>query len=398
MQHHVFIIGSRGLPANYGGFETFVENLVTRRINPDIVYHVACLSDDEHHSHKDFHGVDCFTIKPPAIGPARVIAYDMMALNYSLRLVKEQNIEHPVFCILGNTIGPLVAWYARLIHQVGGTLLVNPDGLEFKRSKWSKPVRAYLKFAEKCMARTADLIVSDNIGIQEYMEHTYPGVKSTFIAYGTDTVPSTLETNDTKVREWFDAHNVTEHEYYLIVGRFVPENNYESMIREFMASQTNRDLVIICNHEGNAYYDYLREVTAFDSDSRIKFVGTVYDKDLLTYIRENAFAYIHGHSVGGTNPGLLEALSYTDLNLVLDVTFNHSVAQNACEYWKIDNMDDAHEAVEDVQYLHDVINRVDEFSRVERQTYGAQAKYIIGRDYTWEKIIGQYEGLFTHEG
>lgn len=398
MQHHVFIIGSRGLPANYGGFETFVENLVTRQINSDITYHVACLSDSEHHTHRDFHGADCFTINPPHIGSARVIAYDVMALNYSLKMVKEQNIEYPVFCILGNTIGPLVSWYARRIHAVGGTLIVNPDGLEFKRSKWSRIVRAYLKWAERCMANTADIIVSDNIGIQEYMQRTYPRVNSTFIAYGTDTIPSKLISSDDQVKSWYAAHDVKEQDYYLIVGRFVPENNYEAMIREFMKSRTRRSLVIICNHEGNAYFEQLRELTHCDTDSRIKFVGTVYDKDLLAYIRHNAFAYVHGHSVGGTNPGLLEALSYTDLNLILDVTFNHSVAQNASEYWKIDNMDDADDSAESAEYLSDLINRVDGFNLVERQTYGVLARYVIDRDYTWEKIVGQYEGLFAHEG
>lgn len=116
----------------------------------------------------------------------------------------------------------------------------------------------------------------------------------------------------------------------MIVGRFVPENNYESIIREFMKSQTQRDLLIVCNYQGNVYFDELRNKTGFDQDKRIKFVGTVYDQELLKYIRNQAFAYIHGHEVGGTNPGLLEALAQTDLNLVLDVDFNRQVAKGNC--------------------------------------------------------------------
>lgn len=407
MQHHVFIIGSRGLPAKYGGFETFVENLVTRRQREDVVYHVACLDDGSYtqadeHGHFSFQGVDCFVVNPARwLGPARVIAYDMMALDHALAMVRRENILQPVFCILGNTIGPLVGGIAKRVHDVDGRLFVNPDGLEFKRSKWPKPVRSYLKYAEKCMAKHADVIVSDNEGIQEYMERTYPEVKasqkSVFIAYGTDTAASTCTAGDQKVRSWYAQHEVKEEEYYLIVGRFVPENNYEAMIREFMASKTKRDLVIITNYEGNAFFEQLRAATHFDEDPRVKFVGTVYDRDLLTYIRENAFAYLHGHSVGGTNPGLLEALSYTDLNLVLDVAFNHSVARDACVYWKIAHMDDASETAETSPALADAIAQADELTRVERQTYGAQAKYIIARDYTWEKIVGQYEELFTYE-
>ena len=100
---HVFIIGSRGLPAKYGGFETFVEKLVENRISPQIQYHVACLSDDEAYHHFDYKGVDCFTIKAPKLGSARVIAYDMMAINYSLNLVYNHKISKPIFFILGYT-------------------------------------------------------------------------------------------------------------------------------------------------------------------------------------------------------------------------------------------------------------------------------------------------------
>ena len=122
------------------------------------------------------------------------------------------------------------------------------------------------------------------------------------------------------------------------MGRFVPENNYETAIREFMTSSTKRDLVIICNHEGNPYFEELRARTGFDQDPRVKFVGTVYDQDLLKYIRKEAFAYIHGHEVGGTNPGLLEALAQTDLNLVLGcLTLTITVAKDTAQYWTKEN-------------------------------------------------------------
>ena len=112
---HVFIIGSRGLPAKYGGFETFVEKLVENRISPQIQYHVACLSDDEAYHHFDYKGVDCFTIKAPKLGPARVIAYDMMAINYALKLVNNQKIAQPIFYILGNTIGAFIEKFTMLV-------------------------------------------------------------------------------------------------------------------------------------------------------------------------------------------------------------------------------------------------------------------------------------------
>ena len=377
----IFIIGSRGLPAQYGGFETFVEKLVSHKVSPAIRYHVACLSDESTGNHFDYKGADCFTVNPPKLGPARVIAYDMMAINYSLKLIKKEGIQSPIFYILGNTIGAFIVHFAKKIQSIGGILLVNPDGLEWKRAKWSKPVQSYLKYSEKEMTKYANLIISDNRGIETYIRNTYPWSRTTFIAYGTDLSKTTLTAEDSSVRDWYQKWQTQEKEYYLILGRFVPENNYETAIREFMKSSTERDLVIICNHEGNAYFDELRQITGFDKDKRVKFVGTVYDQDLLKYIRNQAFAYIHGHEVGGTNPGLLEALAQTDLNLIYNVDFNHQVAQDTALYW---NKEDGN--------LSQLIDSVD--GQVSFEDLGNAAKANMKENYTWEKIVGEYEELF----
>lgn len=377
----IFIIGSRGLPAQYGGFETFVEKLVSHKVSPRIRYHVACLSDERTGKHFDYKGTDCFTVNPPKLGPARVIAYDMMAINYSLKFIKKEEIQAPIFYILGNTIGAFIVHFAKKIQSIGGILLVNPDGLEWKRAKWSKPVQSYLKYSEKEMTKYADLIISDNRGIETYIHDTYPWSNTTFIAYGTDLSKTTLTAEDASVRDWYQKWQTQEKEYYLILGRFVPENNYETAIREFMKSSTERDLVIICNHEGNPYFDELRQITGFDKDKRVKFVGTVYDQDLLKYIRNQAFAYIHGHEVGGTNPGLLEALAQTNLNLIFNVDFNHQVAQETALYWnKVDG---------NLSGLIDSVN-----GQVSFEDLGNAAKENMKENYTWEKIVGEYEELF----
>ena len=378
---HVFIIGSRGLPAQYGGFETFVDQLVSHQVSPDIQYHVACLSNNQAYQHFDFKGIDCFTIKAPRLGPARVIAYDMMAINYALKLIKKQGIEQSIFYVLGNTIGAFVAPFARKIHKIGGRFYINPDGLEWKRAKWAKPIQAYLKYSEKIMTRHADLVISDNPGIESYIKEAYPWSKTTYIAYGTDLSPTSLSSQDNKVREFYQKWQTQEKNYYLILGRFVPENNYETAIREFMASSTKRDLVIICNQEGNPYFEELRARTGFDQDPRVKFVGTVYDQDLLKYIRKEAFAYIHGHEVGGTNPGLLEALAQTDLNLVLGVSFNQTVAKDSAHYWTKETGNLAH-LIDQVDPLEDV------------SEWGQRAKANMKQNFTWEKIVGEYEELF----
>ncbi|HGI7376807.1 TPA: beta 1-4 rhamnosyltransferase Cps2T [Streptococcus pyogenes] len=380
----VFIIGSRGLPAKYGGFETFVEELISHQSSKNIRYHVACLSDTKHKVHFDYKGADCFYLNPPKLGPARVIAYDMMAITYALSYSDQNQIQNPIFYVLGNTVGAFIAPFVKQIHNRGGRFFINPDGLEWKRSKWSRPVQAYLKFSEKQMTRQADLVISDNIGIDRYLKQVYPWSKTYFIAYGTQTQPSRLTTADSKVRAYFQTFDIREKDYYLILGRFVPENNYETAIKEFMASSTKRDLVIICNHEGNAYFKQLLAETECDKDPRIKFVGILYDKELLAYIREQAYAYIHGHEVGGTNPGLLEALAHTNLNLVLGVDFNQSVAKSAALYWS-----------KQKGQLAELINQVD--AGFDSDHLGKEAKAIIQEHYTWEKIVGEYEALFLNE-
>ena len=378
---HVFIIGSRGLPAQYGGFETFVDQLVSHQVSSEIQYHVACLSNEQAYQHFAYKGVDCFTIKAPKLGPARVIAYDMMAISYALKVIKNQRIEQPIFYVLGNTIGAFVAPFARKIHKMGGQFYINPDGLEWKRAKWAKPIQAYLKYSEKIMTRHADLVISDNPGIESYIKEAYPWSKTTYIAYGTDLSPTSLNSQDRKVRELYQKWQTQEKNYYLILGRFVPENNYETAIREFMVSSTKRDLVIICNHEGNPYFEELRARTGFDKDTRVKFVGTVYDQDLLKYIRKEAFAYIHGHEVGGTNPGLLEALAQTDLNLVLGVSFNQTVAKDTAQYW-----------TKEAGSLAHLIDQVDPLKDVSE--WGRLAKANMKQNFTWEKIVDEYEELF----
>lgn len=377
---NVYIIGSRGLPAKYGGFETFVQELVTRKQDSRIVYHVACLSDEGSYQHFDFQGTDCFTICPPQLGPARVIAYDTMALNYALKLAEKSGSERPVFYILGNTMGPLVQLFTKRVHRLGGRLLVNPDGLEWRRTKWPKPVRAYLKLAERSMTKYADLVVADNPGIASYLGDTYGQLPVTTIAYGTDLEPSKLATDSSDFQSFLQEWNLRAGEYYLIVGRFVAENNYETMIREFMQSQTQRPLVLVCNYQGSSYFESLRQKTGFDQDSRIRFVGTVYDSDLLKKIRQEAYAYIHGHEVGGTNPGLLEALAHSDVNLVLGVDFNRVVAEETALYWSKESGD-----------LTSLLEKIE----TNRPSHlGEGAKKRMQQFYSWEKIVDDYEEVF----
>ncbi|MCR5467571.1 MAG: DUF1972 domain-containing protein [Lachnospiraceae bacterium] len=381
---HVFIIGSKGIPASYGGFESFVDALVTGKKSEEIKYHVACMGDEDREG--EYNGAHTFTLRVPQIGPAKAVWYDIAAYRYCLSYIKKHNISSPIIYILACRIGPFVGALNSKMRKLGGKVYVNPDGHEWLRAKWNKAIRRYWRFSEKLMVKNADLLICDSKNIEKYIRDTYRAYKpnTCFIAYGAE-VPE--ETNDreteNKYADWCKEKGIEEKEYYLIVGRFVPENNYETMIKEFMKSKTTKNLAIVTNVEENEFYRNLKEKTGFDRDERIKFVGTVYDKELLSAIRRGAFAYIHGHEVGGTNPSLLEALASTDLNILLDVGFNREVGENAAVYFD-----------KTAGNLASVIENADLLGESEIADYGARARKRISEAYSVDYINDSYEKVF----
>ena len=384
----VYIIGSKGIPANYGGFETFVEKLTENQKDKNIKYYVACMRENSAKSNItddifEHNGATCFNIDVPNIGPARAIAYDIAALKKAIEISKSNKDVEPIFYVLACRIGPFINKYRNQIHALGGQLFVNPDGHEWMREKWSAPVRRYWKISESLMVKNADLLVCDSKNIEKYIQDDYKkySPKTTYIAYGTELEKSSLSSKDRVVREWFSEKGVSENNYYLVVGRFVPENNYEAMLREFMKSNTKKDFVLVTNVEQNAFYEKLKKETGFDKDSRIKFVGTVYNQELLKYIRENAFAYFHGHEVGGTNPSLLEALESTKLNLLLDVGFNREVGEDGALYWK-------------KEQLASVINQAEQLDEQAIEDLNQKSSKRIEEAFTWGKIVTDYEKVF----
>lgn len=381
---HVFIVGSKGIPGNYGGYETFVDKLTEyHQNNPNLKYHVACKAKDT--KTFEYHNADCFDVKVPSIGPAQAIYYDVAALNQCVRYIKRHNIQHPIVYILACRIGPFAAHFQRVIHKLGGKLYINPDGHEWMRAKWSAPVRKYWKISEQLMTKHCDLLICDSKNIEDYIHDEYGkyNPKTTFISYGAETRKSKLADDDPKLIAWYKEKGLSPKSYYLVVGRFVPENNYETMIREFMKSHSKRDFALITN-VSDKFLEELKEKTHFDQDPRIKFVGTVYDKELLMKIRENAYGYFHGHEVGGTNPSLLEALGSTDLNLLLDVGFNREVAEDSALYWTKQSGN-----------LASLIDWADGMNADEISELGKKASLRIVEAYSWQHIADEYESRFS---
>lgn len=403
---HVFLIGAKSLGA-YGGYETFVYKLTEyHQDDPNIKYHVACKANgsgymDEtkldnvtklSNSEFEFNNAHCFKIHCPNIGPAVAIYYDCKALDYSIKYIIDNKIEHPIIYIMACRIGPFIKKYYKQIHELGGKLYLNPDGHEWMRAKWSKPIRKYWKKSEELMVKYSDLVICDSINIEKYIHEQYDhkgmngsNPTTTFIAYGAETRESTLKDNDSKLLDWYKDKGLSPKNYYLVVGRFVPENNYETMIKEFMKSNSTKDFALITN-VNDKFLNQLEDKLHFKQDKRIKFVGTVYDQELLMKIRENAYAYFHGHEVGGTNPSLLEALSSTDLNLLLDVGFNKEVAEDAALYWTKENGN-----------LSNLIDEADKMNEEEIEQLGRKAKERIAKAYSWQFICDKYANVFVNK-
>lgn len=400
---HVFLVGAKSLGA-YGGYETFINKLTEyHQNNNSIKYHVACKANGDGYMDETkvdgvtkisdneftYHNAYCFKIKIPKIGPVQAIYYDIAALLKCCKYIKKNKIKHPIVYIMACRIGPFARHFYREIHRLGGKVYLNPDGHEWLRAKWPAPIRKYWKISEQMMVKYCDLAICDSINIEKYIHERYDrkGIKgrnpnTTFIAYGAETRKSQLANDDKKLLDWYKAKKLSAKSYYLVVGRFVPENNYETMIREYMKSRSKRDFAIITN-VNEKFLEELEARLHFKSDPRIKFVGTVYDQELLMKIRENAYGYFHGHEVGGTNPSLLEALGSTDLNLLLDVGFNREVAENSAIYWSKSDGE-----------LAKLIDQSDLMNEDEIKAMGAKAKKIINDRYSWDFICDRYEETF----
>lgn len=395
---HVYIVGSKSI-GQYGGFETFVMWLLeNHKDNEEIKYHVACKANGNGHmdvsglpeakmiNKKEFEYLNahCFLIGvPQGLGCAQAIYYDIAALNFCCKDVENRHIQHPIVYILASRIGPFERKYVKRIHKAGGEIYQNPDGHEYLRGRWNAVIKRYWKYSERLMIKNCDLAICDSENIQRYIQKEYKRYhpNTAYIAYGSDEKPSVLADDDPVYVDWLDKHGI-HGSYYVSVGRFVPENNFETMIREFMKSKTDKDFVIITTSDAK-FFRALDKKLDFKRDGRIKFVGTVYDQELLKKIRENAYGYFHGHQVGGTNPSLLEALLSTKLNLLLEVGFNREVAKEAALYWTKKEGE-----------LAALIDKADGLNKQEIEVLSSKARERIREAYSWELVSGEYAKVF----
>ena len=400
----VFIIGAKCI-GQYGGYETFLDKLTKEHENDEAIrYHIVTKAngdgamdetkpspvkdikknDDGSVSSFVYHNSEVVKLKVPQVGAAQAIIYDVKAFKWCLAYIRDNGITDAVIYVLACRIGPFFSGLVKKAHKLGAKVYVNPDGHEWKRAKWSGPVRKYWKESENLMVKSADLLVCDSVNIEKYIKEEYSSYnpKTTYIAYGADLKKSVMADDDPKFTKWLSDHGLEVNRYYMCCGWFVPENSFEIMIREFMKSNSTRDFAIITT-KNDSLLEELENKLHWRSDPRIKSVGTVYDSELLKKIRENAYGNFHGHTVGGTNPSLLEALGATELNLLIDVGFNREVAEDSAMYWGSAEGE-----------LASIIDEADLMSEDKRSEYGRKAKERIRNAYSWAYIGSEYRELW----
>lgn len=382
---NIIIIGAKGYNKNYGGWETFVYNLIKNYNDKSTKFHVVELNYDKGEDKKviEEENVSCIQIHSKNLGFVTMFIYAIRGLKYISKYIKENSLDNVIVYVLGCRMGPFYKYLVRPLKKRKVKILLNPDGLEWRREKWNWVIKKCFKISESCMVKHSDVIVSDSMAIKDYIDTRYKkyNKESHFIAYGAY-LGKKIEKNNI-VDEYKEKYNIKEDNYYLIVGRFVPENNYELIIKEFMKSNTKKDLVIISNVEENKFYNDLKTSTGFDKDKRIKFIGSIYDQDALMYFRKNAFCYIHGHSAGGTNPSLLEALSITNVNILFNAVYNVEVGFTGALYFSKREND-----------LKTLIEKVDKFNAYEIDRYGKLAKKRIKDEYTWDIVVDKYKKIW----
>lgn len=307
------IIGTRGIPNQYGGFEQFAEYVA-----PELVArgHEVYVYNSSLHPHKDptWKGVHLIVKSDPEnlVGSFGQFIYDLNCI----RDARKRNFD--VILQLGYTSSSL--WSS--FFPKGATLVTNMDGLEWKRTKYSTSVRRFLKRAESWAVRNSDHLIADSIGIQKYLYKKFKR-KSTFIPYGAHLfhLPDDSQLAPYKLQQ--DGFN-------MLIARMEPENNIETILQGHHNSARKRKLILIGNYQ-NAFGTLMKKKY---EDKTTEFWGSVYDINLLNNLRHYSHLYFHGHSVGGTNPSLLEAMASQALVAAHNNIFNRSVLEKDAFYFE----------------------------------------------------------------
>jgi len=354
----IAIIGTVGIPAKYGGFETLTEYL-TKYLNTEYEITVFCSSKSYDVYPSTYNGVKLQYINLNANG-VQSIPYDMISIIKALKFANTLLI----LGVSGCTILPFIRLFSKK------KIIVNIDGLEWKRDKWGRYAKLFLKYSEKLAVKYADKVVSDNKVIQDYVLEEY-GVRSELIAYGADHVSKETLSKELKIKYPF-----LKNKYAFKVCRIEPENNIH-MILEAFKEFKEFNLIIIGNWANSDYGINLK--STYKKEKHIYLLDPIYDQIVLNQIRSNCYIYLHGHSAGGTNPSLIEAM-YLELPIfAYGIGYNKQTTQNKSKYF-INS--------------EELIQALKTIDTEDLKTISKNMKNISRKEYIWKDISNKYSQLF----
>lgn len=360
------ILGTQGIPARYGGYETFAEELAVRLVDAgDFEVTVYCPDRDDADAPEAHRGVNLRYVKSPGKGGIANVLFDVWSLVACLG-------KHDIVYLCGYG----ASFMSFLPRLFGAKVWINIGGLEWKRTKWPRLVRAYVKLCERLCGLAANRVICDAQAILDYYAGEYRSLAElSFVPYGVS--PLALRPDSAGLL----PPGLTPLDYDLVVARLEPENNVLEIIRGFLLHSAPRPLVVVGNLDPRPYVDSLRRA----ANERVVFLGGVYDREKLAALRRHAFVAFHGHSVGGTNPSLLEAIAAGRPIIAHDNPFNREVGGPLLRFFA------------KPQDIPAVLAGLERDAAEGDLDQLAPAGAWLDERYNWDKVASAYAELFRAE-
>ncbi len=368
----IAILGTRGIPAQYGGFETFADRIGRLLVDAGHRVVVTCEENPRDTARAaEFRGVELRHVAAPRLGPLSTIVHDMLCL---WRLRRETDVVY--------LLGYGAAFFAFVPRLFGREVWINPDGIEWKRNKWNAVARMWFRCMEWFTMRVPTRVIADAEALRELLTRRHrTSMPITTIAYGTD-VHDELD-DDAVLRE----HGLDRDAYFVVICRLEPENHVLEIIEGYARSGRDEPLIIVGDHTtGTSYVRKLIEHGQAHPQARasVRFIGVEFDTTRLVTLRRNARAYVHGHSVGGTNPSLLEALGAGAPVIAHDNPFNREVLTDVTAHW-----------FTDVESAANAFRAVSALTRDEALLRCSEAQARARDAYDWSRVADRYRALLT---
>lgn len=355
------IIGTRGIPNHHGGFEQFAEyfSAYLAKLNHNVFVYNSSTHPYQNDNYNGVSIIHCFDPEDN-MGTSGQFIYDLNCIMDSRKR------EFDILLQLGYTSSSI--WHKLLPRKP--IVITNMDGLEWKRSKYSKWVQKFLKYAEKLAIKSSDFLIADSIGIQNYIKQQY-SIDSKYIAYGAE-----LFVNPNQ--DILKLYTLEKYSYNLLIARLEPENNIETILDGVAISQNKTPFLVIGKHDVNKFGAYLKH--KFRNENNIRFIGGIYNIEHLNNLRYYSNLYFHGHSVGGTNPSLLEAMASKALIIANDNEFNKAILKENAFYFS---------DKKDIETYLETLQKKDFLDKIENSFSD------IRNHFNWERINNKYLDFFN---